>query len=189
MSTHFWLPCTRASCAVFQCGSADMRLARGGARANENRLGWPSACRAVLCASERGIASKRAGRDAWPCKHHARAAKRGKMPRPPSEAACTRAEARNDCSTACAAREATCTPINACSQASPQRDQAVSHVGGCLAGDGDAAARLSPNPKSQASPVTASAGICGESHCRDPQRSENDLTGSFSLKFGVRPSY
>ena len=55
-----------------------------GARANENGLCWPAACRVHTLLSKRGIASKRWGRDALPCDHHTRAPKRGTMPRPPS---------------------------------------------------------------------------------------------------------
>ena len=76
--------CTRASCSVHQRGHADMRYVRRGARANENGLCWPAACRVHTLLSKRGIASKRWGRDALPCDHHTRAPKRGTMPRPPS---------------------------------------------------------------------------------------------------------
>ena len=83
-AAHYRLPCTRSSCPVHQRGHADMRYVRRGARANENGLCWPAACRVHTLLSKRGIASKRCGRDALPSDHHARAPKRGTMPRPPS---------------------------------------------------------------------------------------------------------
>ena len=74
----------RSSCPVHQRGHVDMRYVRRGARANENGLCWPAACRVHTLLSKRGIASKRCGRDALPSDHHARAPKRWTMPRPPS---------------------------------------------------------------------------------------------------------
>ena len=71
-----------------------------GARANENGLCWPSACRVRTLLSKRGIASKRCGRDALPSDHHARAPKRGTMPRPPSVLAGGRWLHRTNTSTA-----------------------------------------------------------------------------------------
>ena len=63
----------------------------------------------------------------------------------------------------------------------PRSNQHWHHTVSCLAGAGDAAARLSPNPKSQASPATASAGTRRRRPLPDPQRPENDLIGPFSL--------
>ena len=83
-ATHYWLPRSRASCAVCLRGHADMRHARRGALANKIWLPCPSAGITIVCASERGRACKRAGRAVCPCDHHARYLGPVMMPRPPS---------------------------------------------------------------------------------------------------------
>ena len=125
-----------------------------GARANENGLCWPSACRVRTLLSKRGIASKRCGRDALPSDHHARAPKRGTMPRPPSVLAGGRWLHRTNTSTA---PHATCGHHGSTTTAARKANSLHAVQTVRLAGTGDVAASLSSTLKIWPTPATTSA--------------------------------
>ena len=153
-ATHYWLPRSRASCAVCLRGHADMRHARRGALANKIWLPCPSAGITIVCASKRGIASKRCGSDAWPCEHRARTQKAATLPRPPSVFARGRSKTllqHLDAAGIIAPQQRSTTA------ASPQRSQAARHAAGSLASTGDSAASASTIEKIWPSKTTTPA--------------------------------
>ena len=175
-AAHYRLPCTRASCSVHQRGHADMRYVRRGARANENGLCWPSACRVRTLLSKRGIASKRCGRDALPSDHHARAPKRGTMPRPPSVLAGGRWLHRTNTSTA---PHATCGHHGSTTTAARKANSLHAVQTVRLAGTSDVAASSSSTLQIWPTRATTSAAPSLDPGSAATQLPENGLQGSF----------
>ena len=116
---------------------------------------------AFLCASKRGIASKRWGRDLRPCEHRARSQNAATLPRPPSVFAGGRSKTLLQHLDAAG----TITPQQrSTTAASPQRSQAARHAAGSLTSAGDSAASASTIekiwPSKTTTPAAASPDPC-----------------------------
>ena len=185
-AAHYRLPYTRASCSVHQRGSADMRLVRRGARANENWLGWPSAlstCPMRKEARHRQQAlgqrplALRAPRSLAKCRDTAAPAQRFRG-RTLEDAAPTPRSSRNHCA---AATQHHCCQPEAIAGCTLRCRQPCQHWRQCGEREHDREDLAEPDHHARRGP----AGPLPRRH----QRAENRLRGSFYFTCGVRPSY